>query len=455
MLPSSELGVLRAEIEVLEAILSIWRGDGRRAIACAQPVWEHLPAAHPNLLGQAGGFLAIALQMSGQPEAPAALLQTPRAAELDDEPGARLRLMTGVLYAQLAAAQFRELEQAGRPSAELAARTGHATVGAWIHYLLGRVYYEWNQLSAAREQFAAVVERRDQAHFYALQASLQGLALTYQALGAPREAIEIADRGLELALSTNGAEHEEVARAFRAHVALLQYDLPTATRLLPPTGPAATFQLPLAIEVPALTRAHLSVARATEADLMAAERSLAELLAVYEAHNDTLHVIQILAVQALAWRARGELPRALATLARAVELAAPGGLVRTFVDLGPPIASLLAELTRRPERRGYLSQLLSGFGSAPSPTVSVVPDREDGIVLVERLTDREIQVLQLAADHLQSKEIAARLHVSWQTVGKHLGNVYQKLQVSGRRQAVARAQQLGLIASDSGTRSVP
>lgn len=63
----------------------------------------------------------------------------------------------------------------------------------------------------------------------------------------------------------------------------------------------------------------------------------------------------------------------------------------------------------------------------------------------ETLTAREQDVLQLLARGLRNKEIATRLHVSERTVNFHLANIYQKLNVSGRTEALSRALEQGLI----------
>jgi len=70
---------------------------------------------------------------------------------------------------------------------------------------------------------------------------------------------------------------------------------------------------------------------------------------------------------------------------------------------------------------------------------------ERGTVRYNTLTTRELEVLRLLARGLRNKEIAARLFVSERTVNFHLANIYQKLQVSGRTEALSKALEQGLI----------
>jgi len=82
----------------------------------------------------------------------------------------------------------------------------------------------------------------------------------------------------------------------------------------------------------------------------------------------------------------------------------------------------------------------------PAPPV---PHREAMLPdLTEPLTMRELEVLDLLARRLRNKEIATTLSVSWQTVAKHTANIYQKLRVPGRRDAVSRARTLNILAGE-------
>jgi ATP/maltotriose-dependent transcriptional regulator MalT len=65
--------------------------------------------------------------------------------------------------------------------------------------------------------------------------------------------------------------------------------------------------------------------------------------------------------------------------------------------------------------------------------------------VVEPLTNREQEILELLARRLSDKEIAQALHISAYTVSKHTSNLYGKLQAAGRRQAVSKARALGIL----------
>ena len=151
-------------------------------------------------------------------------------------------------------------------------------------------------------------------------------------------------------------------------------------------------------------------------------------------------VIEILVLQALAHQARGDIPRALAPLERALTLAEPEGYVRVFVDEGPPMASLLRsgrETAGSP--RSYVRRLLAAVGRTDGP--SARPHQG----LVEPLSERELDVLRLLGTDLDGPDIARELVVSLNTVRTHTKNIYAKLGVNNRRAAVRRAAELDLL----------
>jgi LuxR family maltose regulon positive regulatory protein len=153
-------------------------------------------------------------------------------------------------------------------------------------------------------------------------------------------------------------------------------------------------------------------------------------------------VIEILVLQALAYEDLGNLSKALISLERALALAEPEGYVRTFVGEGAPMEVLLKKIKPDDTRlREYVGRLLGAFGEKESHPPRVQP-------LVEPLSEREIEVLQLIADGLTNPEIAARLFLSLNTVKVHTRNIYGKLDAHNRTGAVARGKILGILPTE-------
>jgi LuxR family maltose regulon positive regulatory protein len=188
---------------------------------------------------------------------------------------------------------------------------------------------------------------------------------------------------------------------------------------------------------------------------------LARLHDFFTSIHNTRFLIDVLALQSLLNDAQGDQAAALEKLERAIHLTEPGGWIRLFVDLGPRMAGLLQQLAQRQVAPSYLDQILVAFGAKdPNGRRTLAPARSAGGTngpgrstvahwgpssLVETLTDRELDVLELLSQRLSNKEIAAQLVISPLTVKKHTVSIYGKLGVKNRRQAVSQAAELGIL----------
>jgi LuxR family maltose regulon positive regulatory protein len=145
-------------------------------------------------------------------------------------------------------------------------------------------------------------------------------------------------------------------------------------------------------------------------------------------------------------------------LLRALTLGEPEGYVRSFVDEGEPMQSLLLTTVDRLSAIGprqpavsatYVHGLLAAFVVPPLPAERSISEPGTPIVqpdtLVEPLSKRELQVLRLLATSLSAPEIAQELYVSRNTVRTHVKHIYEKLDVHSREEAVERATTLGLL----------
>jgi LuxR family maltose regulon positive regulatory protein len=174
---------------------------------------------------------------------------------------------------------------------------------------------------------------------------------------------------------------------------------------------------------------------------------LERLLQAAEEDGRIGNVIEILVLQALAHEAQGESLSAFVPLERVLTLAEPEGYVRTFVDEGPSMEQLLLEAAARGIMPDYTGKLLAAFEAegridsddSPRPTAPASQP------LAEPLSDRELEVLRLIAQGLSNREIGERLFLAIITVKGHNRNIFRKLQVRRRTEAVARARELGLL----------
>jgi LuxR family maltose regulon positive regulatory protein len=153
------------------------------------------------------------------------------------------------------------------------------------------------------------------------------------------------------------------------------------------------------------------------------------------------HVYRIIALRALALAAQAELARSLDLLAQLLPQTVAEGYVRLYVDLGRPMAALLQRAAAASVEPVEAQKLLQAFpiGSIPAPSAIAPGPRP--------LTKREQEVMGLIVAGHSNQQIADELVISLGTVKRHISNIYRKLGVRRRTQAVAKARELGELGS--------
>ena len=358
---------------------------------------------------------------------------------------ARVRNAIGFLH--LANGDLPRLKEAAERACADATALGQELTTAWAHYLLGRVYYEWNELADAEAHFAAVHAVRHKCHFMLLRNAMHGLALTQQARGRSDAAAQtLATLRAWVAQLRDGGQLA-IEQAFAARLALLRGDLALAERWLRVRGAAgAPRGRTGGGRSPADARP--GAARPAGPRRRRARRRRRAPPSSRSTRRSTRPSASSSCSPSRRWRTRRSAPRPprwTRSSARC-SLAEPAGRVRVFVDLGPPMGRLLALYAARRGTSPYLARLLAACGTTPAAWAPTPPNREvQPFQMVEPLTRRELEVLQRLQMRRTNDEIARALYVSVDTVKKHTKNLYQKLQVDGRRHAVAQAIVLGLL----------
>lgn len=129
----------------------------------------------------------------------------------------------------------------------------------------------------------------------------------------------------------------------------------------------------------------------------------------------------------------------------ALDLATSERIVEPFYQAGEPLRSILAQLSARQQLPPYGEYVLSLFDDEELPLATPTNSPASSTALPEPLSQREIEVLRLMAEGRSNHEIAASLVIALSTVKSHINNIFSKLGVASRTQAVARGRRLGLI----------
>jgi LuxR family maltose regulon positive regulatory protein len=436
---------LQGEAETIIALLGFISGDCNQAITSARVAIDHTPQQVWMVRMLAQVVMAAALQTNGQlSQAYQSLYQgfEAEATESDLLPATRLAL---ICFIHWIAADLDAVMREAKQSVALSKTSGSQPMLGVGRYHLGAVLYQQNRLADAAAQFASVnaqpyIYYREHYTYCAI-----GLALTYQAQNRPDEARAVADQILGLMLQTSNTTLIPVVEALQAELALRQGRLGTAIRWAkrqPELPPLVPMFRPYE---PHFTLIKIWLKQNTRASRRRAATLTTQLIDYLRSTHNTLRLIDALALQALQLADKGDEVAALTSLEEAVKLAQPGMVIRAFIDLGPEMAALLAQLTLTdPATQGFVQKILAASHPAVKAPVTGNGNHANG-QLTDPLTQRELEVLTRLMQHQTDQDIARGLYVSLNTVRSHTKHIYAKLNVHNRRQAVQKAMELRLV----------
>jgi LuxR family transcriptional regulator, maltose regulon positive regulatory protein len=317
-----------------------------------------------------------------------------------------------------------------------------AQVGQWL--------YEQNDLKAAQGYVLQGLELSREVHNTEAEAyGLMALARVCQAQSQSEPAVQHMQRASELIRQRNVPLEMAHVMVQAARLWLQQSNLTAALAWAAQAAPRLAAKRDEALtptemaEVILLARVRLVAGHPIEA-----ANRLAQLQAIAATTEQIEALIDILILQALLAWTNGRVAAALEALQRALAYAEPGGYVRRFIDEGALMQNMLTKFLEA-RRHGhvaveprvsldYVGRLLGAFEAAAPQPVAIEPP-------IEPLSDRELEILRLIAANRSNQDIAQELVLSVSTVKWHITNLYGKLQVRNRLEAVNRARELGLL----------
>lgn len=447
----------QADLDLLRGVAAYSKGELQQAVRHLEQAEATLPLAHEFARTQAQLYLAVVYACLGEQAAGHRLLQQAVAEATAQERPSQIILLGGVATLQLYAAEFPALARTAQRILRLAESLqtrstwqGVGFVDIWrgrTHYFQGVVAYEHNDLDQAMYHWRMLETLRYRTHPAPYHDSLIGLALVAQAKGMPGEAWAYAQAAREFAEEIHNGWLVTKSAALGVRLVLLANQTAEAVdraeefTITPNQGSAFGLTLPV------LTRVTALLAEASP-DSLALALSLSEAcLGHAQKMHNTHSTIQVLSLQALILQALGRREAACSALARALALAEPGGFIRTFLDLGTALEKLLRSfVSTQQSQTSYAKRLLTLFPQPQVPAARrALTSQYAKLYGITPLTPREIELLTIIRQRLSIEEIAAILVISPNTVKKHANNVYTKLGVRNRREAIAKAEELSLL----------
>ena len=442
---------VRSQIAVYRAAQARVTGDVAGTMTHARQVLDLVGEEDHLLRGSAAGLLGLAHWSRGDLEAAHRWWSDSRA---NLEKAGHHSDMLGVAIAladiRIAQGRLRDamatyeqgLAGATTPGSSAVQRSQVMRGAADMHVGISELFRERNDLDAARQHLAVSAELGEPAGLPQNRHRWRvAMARVREAEGDLGGAVDLLDEAERLYVSDMFPDVRPIA-ALRARVWVAQRRVGEALGWARERGLSVEDDLPYLREFEHITLARTLLAQyaaaGDERALADAIRLLERLLHAAQEGKRTGSVIELLMLRALAHQARGDVPGALDSLARALTLAEPEGHVRAFVDEGPPMASLLKACAKQGAAPAYVRRLLAAL-TAPDGDAPV----QQG--LIEPLSVRELELLRLLGTDLNGPGIARELVVSLNTVRTHTKNIYAKLGVNNRRAAVRRAAELGLL----------
>jgi LuxR family maltose regulon positive regulatory protein len=432
---------LSGEVAVFRGFFSFFSDQGAQSLKNIEHALERVPLTESEFRAQAEILFAIAGHHEGQQQRVIAAQN----AWLDEQPLHPLRevsLFWGLFYVHYVSGHLQGAEKYCQQGLGVARLHDMKNFTGWFLYFEALIYLQRGELDAAIELLEQATAVKYYHYTRAAVDALVALILAYQ-MRAQSQQADTTLRTLSEFVRYLGPSFTGLADACATRLAIMQGQSAVSWLRTGPPPPAE--MMVCWFEVPHITRCRALIAVAAAADLREAEQCLLEYTEKNEAQHNTLQMIAIHALLAIACEKQGKTAQAMSHLQQALALGQPSSIVFPFLELGHPMADLLQRLPRQDTNADFATQILSAFDNKALKKVVISQpevNTKDIAWNVEPLTNRELDILELLTHRLRNKEIALRLFVSPETVKSHLKHLYDKLGVNNRREAAVKADKI-------------
>ena len=438
------------QLNTVKAMIAVFDGQISNGIELARQAMKQLPSEDLFFRTIAAWNLSGALAMSGNPEEGLKVLKE----VIDTSLASHNYLVAIIAQCRLAAAQVQKgnlkyakeiLEQA----IDIATKDQKHPLPAAAEAMmgLGNIYREWYQFERARKYLLESISLSKRWREFTIIDSYVSLAHIRQSKGDVEGANQMMADALKIAVQYSATEKDDrYVASQQAHLRVRQGDLKAAWRWATGLGlkdylGANKLDLTGRLGEDIILRYELIVFTR----VLIAEKQWGKALSLLNLLLPSLEeigflskIIEMHILIALGMVGQGDVKRAISSLLTAINLAEPEGFTRLFLDEGPVMIRLLQEYQAGNDKSEFVDVLLN-------TSTQITEKPEIPTKSLDPLSEREIEILRLLTTDLSAPEIAEHLHIAVSTIRTHTKNIYSKLGVHSRFEAISKAKDRNLL----------
>lgn len=450
---SQEMNPIKGEIELLEGVSYIVFGDWENLIKCSKKALELLPLQAERFLLNAVGYQVVGYQMvlgveSGMEKVKDLLIKFPIRSNFSK---VGEQLWHSLVYAMQG--DSTKLKYSGLKLLRLGEKYRFEESVVYGRYFVSFAHYMANEFEKAEPYLKDAVNGSFVVRVYYVINSAFMLASIYIDRGELDEASKLLDSMIAKTEEAGSESALIIAKAMQAELAIKANDIHNAILLYEHKDYNANMPPMWFPFVAQLTPIKLKLALNTTEDILEAQQLLLEFEGPIRQTNKKAILIEVLILQAVAFKAQNNDKDALLKISEAIELSSQGNYIRSYIDHKISLKELISSLLESSDNKEHIRKLLEALDDREN-LIKKIPQMEltynPPLLLgapnyIDELTLRELEVLKLVAMGLRNKEISDHLFIQTGTVKQHLKKIFAKLNVNNRMKAVKKAIDLNII----------
>jgi LuxR family transcriptional regulator, maltose regulon positive regulatory protein len=445
---------LFGQLDLFKGFLAYNASNCKEAVKLFLRALETIPAHWSYLRGQAAFYHGLSMQSCENAQKAEAFLQKSYQ-ELDNKDSNHaIRHLFALALNTLQDGDLTASERYSRLLLDKARKNRLVQQEGYALAMIGFANYQWNRLDLSEQRHQELYNMRNFTTKTLSRHGYIGLARTLQALRRSNEALNVIDELIDLELEQLG-QVTGWAQVTRLCLLTSQNQWKEAEQWADAyVKPFVDAPLLPNLEDPNIFKAKVLITRNDLIDLPAIMEILSKYLEIASKTNNNRCKAEALALSALAESNAGNNSEARDLLIESLKIAARGNMIRLYLDLGSRMHELLKQVAPIEEIAPFLNDLLAAFVESNAGQLMIYPpakgqperDKHDlELPLYERLSLRETEVMRLMAETISLQDIADRLFITYSTAKRHTVNIYSKLGVHNRWEAVAFARKNGII----------